>query len=304
MAISSIGGIAIGNVRKLDTAGLATRQATEQEKAEMERIWKEQFRVPTGKADNDPSYVYAKVKVGGKVVATIYNSGGAATPNAIYGKVKNLFSMGEKETLTGPALAQKRAEEIAEALGGTVEKLATDESLAAWENRPPMTWSYDYKSMEAAKLRDAAAKTKYDAQAIAQKTEEANEKLHADFWEFAKKTPTERLRAQILGEKDLTEEELAAMSPEERKAIEEEIANIIKEKIKEGAKQAAANPEMASQMITQGQQAAADGSVQLELSKQQEGFEKDKKAASTPEIESKQAERARFQELLITAFAA
>jgi hypothetical protein len=72
-----------------------------------------------------PDPVYATVKVGGEVVATLYESGQAVTSNAAYGRVRNLPSMGEGETLTGPALAQKRADEIAATLGGRVERASS-----------------------------------------------------------------------------------------------------------------------------------------------------------------------------------
>ena len=44
-------------------------------------------------------------------------------------------------------------------------------------------------------------------------------------------SPAEKFRASYLAEKGLTEEDLAAMSPEDRMKIEEEIAAKIKEKI-------------------------------------------------------------------------
>ena len=123
----------------------------------LDEVWQNQFRIPVGVPDNHPSNTYATVKVNGKIVATLYNSGGAVTSNVDYGRVSRLPSMTEAETLTGPALAQKRAEEIARKLGGTVEKATTAQSQIQWQNRAPMEWTYDYEALETArKQRDAS----------------------------------------------------------------------------------------------------------------------------------------------------
>jgi len=51
------------------------------------------------------------------------------------------------------------------------------------------------------------------------------------FMAYQEMSPAEKFRASYLAEKGLTEEDLAAMSPEDRMKIEEEIAAKIKEKI-------------------------------------------------------------------------
>ncbi len=120
--------------------------------ARLREIWMGQFRTlaePT-MADNHPGNTYATVEVGGKVVATVCNSGCAATSNQTYGLIANLPSMGAGERLTGPALAQKRAEEIAERLGGTIRKAATAKTQTEWESRPPLRFTYDYAAMNEA----------------------------------------------------------------------------------------------------------------------------------------------------------
>ncbi|MCI5049724.1 MAG: hypothetical protein MRY32_05265 [Rickettsiales bacterium] len=53
------------------------------------------------------------------------------------------------------------------------------------------------------------------------------------FMDFMNKTPAERMRAIILKEMGLTEESLAAKSAEDRKKIEDKIAQTIKERIEE-----------------------------------------------------------------------
>jgi protein-disulfide isomerase-like protein with CxxC motif len=47
--------------------------------------------------------------------------------------------------------------------------------------------------------------------------------------EYVKMTPEQRMRADILNKLGLTEEELAAMSPEDRQAAEQKIAEMSRE---------------------------------------------------------------------------
>ena len=51
--------------------------------------------------------------------------------------------------------------------------------------------------------------------------------------EYLKKSPAEHMRDAILKEMGLTEDDLAAMPPEQRKAVEDTIATKIKEKLLE-----------------------------------------------------------------------
>lgn len=51
------------------------------------------------------------------------------------------------------------------------------------------------------------------------------------FLKWARMTPEERMRANVLASLGLTEESLAAMEPEERKKIEEKVREMIREKI-------------------------------------------------------------------------
>lgn len=53
-----------------------------------------------------------------------------------------------------------------------------------------------------------------------------------EFLAHMKKTPEERVRANILKSIGVTEEELESLPPEQRQAIEEKIKEIIKEKIR------------------------------------------------------------------------
>lgn len=59
------------------------------------------------------------------------------------------------------------------------------------------------------------------------------------FLAYARKTPAERFREDLLNSMGLTEEDVQAMSGDDRKAIEDEITRRIKEKIeKDSQKQA------------------------------------------------------------------
>jgi hypothetical protein len=55
------------------------------------------------------------------------------------------------------------------------------------------------------------------------------------FLEEARKSPIERMREQILEALGLTEESLAALPPEEKRAMEDKIAKMIEEKLRESA---------------------------------------------------------------------
>lgn len=55
--------------------------------------------------------------------------------------------------------------------------------------------------------------------------------VEAEFFEWARMSPAERIRAQVLKEHSLTEDGLKELEPDERKAIEKEIADRIKREL-------------------------------------------------------------------------
>lgn len=63
------------------------------------------------------------------------------------------------------------------------------------------------------------------------KTEELNKTAEEEFLDYARMSVAERIRAQYLEEQGLTEEQVAEMEVEKRKAIEEEIRQKIEEAI-------------------------------------------------------------------------
>ncbi|MEP9380551.1 hypothetical protein ABLE91_27915 [Aquabacter sp. CN5-332] len=76
---------------------------------------------PSGSPATAP---YATVVVGGKVVATIDNQGVVTTDDALGEMVRDIL-LGEVNDTNGPDLAQARADQIAEMLGGRVSKAST-----------------------------------------------------------------------------------------------------------------------------------------------------------------------------------
>jgi hypothetical protein len=98
--------------------------------------------------DNAPQNIYATVKVNGKVVATLYNAGSSAMTNEAAAAVGNLQD--PPGLIGGPDLAQWRAEHIAKAVGGTVEKASTAITQSAWTPRQSVSTSYTREQLDAA----------------------------------------------------------------------------------------------------------------------------------------------------------
>ncbi|WP_208639274.1 hypothetical protein [Bradyrhizobium forestalis] len=97
--------------------------------------------------DNAPENLYAQVKVDGKVVATLYKSGSSAMTNQAAGKIGKLK---DPPGLSGPDLAQWRADQYAERLGGTVEKAPTAITQSQWTPRENRSTTYSREQLDAA----------------------------------------------------------------------------------------------------------------------------------------------------------
>ncbi len=82
-----------------------------------------------------PDPPYATVTRNGKVIAKISNNGSVETSNALGSKLMDILNDGNSR---GPELAQKRARQIADALGGEVVKASTAQSQTQWQTRPPV----------------------------------------------------------------------------------------------------------------------------------------------------------------------
>ena len=98
--------------------------------------------------DNAPQNIYATVKVDGKVVATLYNGGSSMMTNAAAATVGDLQD--PPGLNGGPDLAQWRAEHIAKAVGGTVEKASTAITQSEWKPRQTTSTDYSRAQLDAA----------------------------------------------------------------------------------------------------------------------------------------------------------
>jgi hypothetical protein len=114
--------------------------------------------------DNAPQNTYATVKVGGKIVATLYNGGSVAMTNQAAAMVGDMQDPAAPNG--GPDLAQWRAERIAKAVGGTVEKASTAITQSAWKPRETVSTNYSREQLDAA----FEAMMAEQQQAVAQRT--------------------------------------------------------------------------------------------------------------------------------------
>jgi hypothetical protein len=64
----------------------------------------------------------------------------------------------------------------------------------------------------------------------------ADKSAKDEFLDYAKMTPAEKMRAAMLGKLGVTEEQLKAMSPEERKKVEDKIKDMIKQQVQNDPK--------------------------------------------------------------------
>lgn len=131
----------------------------------MQNLLVAQFTRPVGPPDNAPSELYAVIKVGNENVGKVYNTGCCETPNSFAGRVQ--FGGPDEDGLSGPALAQHRAEKIAKACGGTIVKSNTATTQAEFDARPPRQFYVDYEAMNAEieRLRQSATERRQGAQA-------------------------------------------------------------------------------------------------------------------------------------------
>lgn len=98
-------------------------------------------------ADNAPENTYAQVKVGGKVVATLYNGGSSVMTNAAAAQIGKLE---DPPGLGGPDLAQWRADSYARLLGGTIEKAPTAITQSQWTPRESVSVTYSREQLDTA----------------------------------------------------------------------------------------------------------------------------------------------------------
>lgn len=252
-------GIAINNsgVRLIDNAQLKPIHISELPKEDYQRIMKAQERMLVMRyknlpntADNKTYSEYAKVTVDGKTVAEIDNHGWVKTSNSLSGRISKNLPAEAGGVITGPALAQARAEYIAELMGGQVEKSSTALTQREFNSIPQPKVTIDYDAMKQDPFyqqlqKTRQARTAFLAQQIAQENRETRQVLDGqeesdsasarnavrEFLDYMDKTPEERLFEAILRELGLTKEELDALSPEEYAKVMDKIEEKMKEKL-------------------------------------------------------------------------
>jgi hypothetical protein len=159
-------GIPVSELKKLDTSGLKLISVDDipELRDQMAATWlnmQAAQSAATEVPDNAPQNFHATVKVNGKVVATLYNSGSSAMTNVAAGAVGDLQD--PPGLNDGPNLAQWRAEHIAKALGGTIEKAPTAITQSEWTPRQSVSTNYTraqldnaYQAMKAEGQKAAA----------------------------------------------------------------------------------------------------------------------------------------------------
>jgi hypothetical protein len=115
--------------RPISAANLPMIKLDERTTEALKRF-KDSLDDPAARPSPPADPLYATVKVGGRVVASLSNSGVASFPRSA-DAIPGLTSDG-----IGPELAAARAAQIAQALGGTVEMAPTALSQTQWTASP------------------------------------------------------------------------------------------------------------------------------------------------------------------------
>lgn len=88
---------------------------------------------------------YARIVAGGKVLATVTNSGVVLMRNQ-FGR-QNSKQKWLNDGSRGPELAQQRAEELAKTMGGSIERAKSAQAQHEWQARPTTQWRIDHVRM-------------------------------------------------------------------------------------------------------------------------------------------------------------
>jgi len=147
-------GIPISAVKVIDMSGVKTVSVADLPEIRdmMAKHWLDTLAAnatsATAVPDNAPQNTYATVEVNGKVVATLYNGGSVAMTNQAAAMVGDLQDPAAPNG--GPDLAQWRAERIANAVGGRVEKASTAITQSAGKPRETVSPNYSRAQLDAA----------------------------------------------------------------------------------------------------------------------------------------------------------
>jgi hypothetical protein len=101
-------------------------------------------------SDNPTYKDYATIVVNGKTVAHIDNHGWLFTSNSMAGAFTEAVKDADSKTnaVSGPTLAQVRAETIAQYMNGTVVMAPTAIDQSTYDSIPQPTATIDYQAME------------------------------------------------------------------------------------------------------------------------------------------------------------
>ncbi len=178
-------GIPVSELKQIDTSKLKAVSITDlpELRDQMATHWLNmqaaEARMATEVPDNAPQNTYATVKVNGKVVATLYNGGCSVMTNAAAAAVGDLQD--PPGLNGGPDLAQARAERIAKALGGTIEKAPTAITQSQWTPRPDISTNYSRTQLDDAWQAMMAENQRATAQRSAGYSAQPPAGSHADF---------------------------------------------------------------------------------------------------------------------------
>lgn len=119
---------------------------SEAQKAEFQKIHEMAIMPEYSHIEGPADQVYAEVKVGGNTVAKIYNSGSIESSNAMGGRIQSILQRQDTQ-LSGPNGAQERAEILARALGGRIEKTTDAMTQGEWEASPKQHLVTDWDAL-------------------------------------------------------------------------------------------------------------------------------------------------------------
>lgn len=156
--VNSVNAIDLSNV-KMFKVSEADPKLYKQMVESQERFLESRHTTRPDVSNHPHTKPYATIEVGGKTVATIYNSGGVSSSNALGAKIHNLLSKSDSN-LTGPEGAQERAEKLAEALGGRVVQSSTAITQVEFYANPYPIGEIDYAAMHKDPMYQQLQKTK------------------------------------------------------------------------------------------------------------------------------------------------
>lgn len=156
------------NVKRIDTTNIPLFKIYEAPQEQynnfinaQERFLEAQYTTSPD-TSSDPRYqTYATIEHNGKTIAHIDNNGFIQSSNTIGAQIQQELNKNNTENgLSGPALAQHRAEHIADLLGGKLVKSSTSLTQNEFNALPKLTTKVDHQSMKNDPMYEQLLKTK------------------------------------------------------------------------------------------------------------------------------------------------